>query len=79
MKRNSSVFFLIIIPPNSPQLPEKKENPFVLGNNMQNPFSLFNQFPEKNSLKIEEKDNLQEGFPKKEEPKIADPPKEKKI
>ena len=51
MKRNSSVFFLIIIPPNSPQLPEKKENPFVLGNNMQNPFLLFNQFPEKNSFK----------------------------
>ena len=77
MKRNSFGFFDDYNPSQfPPQFPEKKENPFVLRNNMQNPFSLFNQFPEKNSLKIEEKDNL--GFPKKEEPKIADPPKQKK-
>ena len=83
MKGNHLGFFADFNPQEfPPQLPEKKNNPIGLGNNVpnpfvfgyiHNPFSLFNQIPNKNVPKTKEKDNPQKAPQKKEEPN----PKEK--
>ncbi len=83
MKGNHLGFFADFNPQEfPPQLPEKKNNPIGLGNNVpnpfvfgyiHNPFSLFNQIPNKNVPKTKEKVNPQEAPHNKEEPN----PKEK--